>query len=95
VTGERPPLPADLDWQLRAIRLRERERGSKPTPTPSRRAGLPRMAAAQARTHCRRGHLYTEESTYVTPSTGRRTCRICMRESRGAGERTTTRSDAS
>jgi hypothetical protein len=30
--------------------------------------------------HCVRGHEYTPENTYITPSTGTRQCRICARE---------------
>lgn len=29
------------------------------------------------KTHCPRGHKYTEENTYIQPSTGSRLCRIC------------------
>lgn len=32
------------------------------------------------RTHCPRGHEYTEENTYRRPDTGHRDCRICRRE---------------
>jgi hypothetical protein len=28
---------------------------------------------------CERGHLFTEDNSYVIPSTGRRTCRVCRR----------------
>jgi len=31
-------------------------------------------------THCRKGHLLSDENVYVTPSTGARSCRVCMRE---------------
>jgi hypothetical protein len=33
------------------------------------------------KTHCKRGHEFTEENTYVRPN-GRRQCRICTREQR-------------
>lgn len=31
------------------------------------------------KTHCPRNHPYTEENTYIVPSTGARMCRICKR----------------
>lgn len=31
-----------------------------------------------AATHCKKGHLFTEESTYVNPRNGQRLCRICQ-----------------
>lgn len=33
-----------------------------------------------AKTHCPQGHQYTEENTYVVPSSGARRCRTCNRE---------------
>ncbi len=33
-------------------------------------------------TECPQGHLYDEENTYINPSTGGRTCRICSRASK-------------
>ena len=38
-------------------------------------------------THCRRGHEYTDENTYIAPGGGHRICRACIKE-RG-GERKT------
>ncbi|WP_053197411.1 HNH endonuclease signature motif containing protein [Streptomyces viridochromogenes] len=38
------------------------------------------MAANAAKTHCPNGHEYTEENTYISPSSGGRTCRTCIRE---------------
>lgn len=35
------------------------------------------------KTHCPAGHPYSDENTYVTPSTGDRTCRACARARRG------------
>jgi len=32
------------------------------------------------RTHCKRGHEFTPENTYVIPGTGSRVCRTCQRE---------------
>ena len=41
------------------------------------------FAAVNARkTHCKAGHLFTEESTWRSPTTGRRKCRIRQRERR-------------
>lgn len=37
---------------------------------------------AQRRTHCKRGHEYSAENTYVQPGTGKRLCRVCAREER-------------
>lgn len=40
------------------------------------------MATNAAKTHCPQGHEYTEGNTYISPSSGGRTCRTCMREGR-------------
>lgn len=37
------------------------------------------QAIPQNQDQCRKGHPYTEENTYIIPSTGRRTCRRCQR----------------
>jgi hypothetical protein len=31
------------------------------------------------RTHCKKGHEYTEENTYIQPNSGTKTCRECQR----------------
>ena len=36
----------------------------------------------RAKTHCPRGHEYTEENTLMYPSEGRRRCRTCRRDAR-------------
>lgn|GEM_PF-6629198 len=33
--------------------------------------------ANKAKTHCKRGHEFTTENTYIIPSTGSRCCRAC------------------
>lgn len=35
------------------------------------------------KTHCKRGHEFTPENTYVQPSNGGRLCRICRRDVHG------------
>jgi hypothetical protein len=39
-------------------------------------AGLHRKIETEAMTHCKRGHQYSEENTYVSKH-GKRQCRIC------------------
>jgi hypothetical protein len=36
------------------------------------------------RTHCRNGHEFTEENTYIHPTGGSRTCRTCRSKTRKA-----------
>lgn len=40
--------------------------------------------AARLKTHCKHGHEFTAENTYIIPSTGSRHCRTCRRLWRGA-----------
>ena len=35
--------------------------------------------AMARKTHCKRGHEFTEDNTWVSPSTGGRTCRSCQK----------------
>ncbi len=35
---------------------------------------------AEAQTHCKYGHEYTEENTYRLPTTGYKSCRRCRKE---------------
>ena len=37
----------------------------------------------ELRTHCKHGHEWNEENTYVRPDTGTRQCRQCKRDRRG------------
>lgn len=53
-----------------------RRRRDSPWPVP---AGASRPAATD--THCRHGHEYTPENTYLTPA-GRRQCRACRQRRR-------------
>lgn len=42
-------------------------------------ARSPVMRRRQAlRTHCKKGHEYTSENTYINPTSGQRACRTCM-----------------
>lgn len=41
--------------------------------------GTHQSVANSKKTHCSRGHLYSPENTYITPSTGGRLCRICQK----------------
>ena len=34
---------------------------------------------AQTQTHCKEGHEFTNENTYIVPKTGRRVCKTCRR----------------
>ena len=46
------------------------------------RRGESFAAVNGAKTHCKYGHEFTEESTWRSPSTGRRKCRICQKARR-------------
>ena len=37
----------------------------------------------ELKTHCKRGHEYTPENTYVEPGAGHRRCRTCRRMEAG------------
>jgi len=39
-------------------------------------------AVNAAKTHCKAGHEFTEENTWVSPTTGRRKCRTCQSKRR-------------
>lgn len=42
-------------------------------------------------THCPKGHEYTEDNTYIIPSTGHRNCRACIKaKNKGNGNSTRT-----
>ena len=40
----------------------------------------PRVIQARAATHCRHGHEWTPDNTYVHPRSGSRVCRACTRD---------------
>lgn len=42
----------------------------------------PHIAAQIARTHCKWGHEFSPENTYVAPSDNRRRCRACVKRRR-------------
>ena len=44
-------------------------------------------AARREATHCKRGHEFNEDNTYVNPNDGRRTCRICVAAGRAKWKR--------
>lgn len=43
-----------------------------------------RQTGPALKTHCKYGHPFDAENTYVTPSTGKRRCRTCLRNRRRA-----------
>jgi hypothetical protein len=43
---------------------------------------LGRMRGSLVKSHCVNGHEYSSENTYIVPSTGHRSCRICKTKSR-------------
>lgn len=43
----------------------------------------PTIHAAPLLTHCKRGHEFTEDNTYINPTTGARICRACVRYREG------------
>lgn len=50
--------------------------------------GRLRWRLGRRETHCKHGHAFTDENTYVNPGTGRRRCRTCQRRiDRERGER--------
>lgn len=42
--------------------------------------GVGPTAINAAKTHCKRGHEFTEANTYIIPSTGSRVCKVCRNE---------------
>lgn len=54
----------------RVLRQRRRDMGA---------AYEPPQAAGPLKTHCKRGHEFSEENTFEDKATGRRACKICRR----------------
>lgn len=50
------------------------------TPTVNKLRGVSPHAENARKTHCPKGHEYSEENTYTHPSTGYRQCRKCRAE---------------
>jgi HNH endonuclease/NUMOD4 motif len=46
------------------------------------RGGMTMPEINRLKTHCRRGHEFTPENTYIWPGNGQRQCRACKREPR-------------
>ena len=46
--------------------------------------GQGQAARNKRKTHCQRGHPFDAENTYIHPTSGRRICRICRRDSKQA-----------
>lgn len=42
--------------------------------------GISFSAVNAAKTHCKHGHEFSEENTYIAPGSGQRRCRICLKE---------------
>lgn len=59
--------PAHLEW----VTHQENNRRGQPG----------RRVWRRERTHCKHGHEFTDETTYVLPSTGERRCRPCRNDS--------------
>jgi len=64
--------PSDLAYSMPAGRPGDRPPEAGP-PQPMRRTGQ----SNRDKTHCKRGHEFTPENTYIFPSNGRRGCRRC------------------
>jgi len=50
------------------------------TPIVNMRRGVSPFALNARKTHCKRGHEFTAESTYLTPDGRGRQCRVCCKE---------------
>jgi len=66
--GSRGCRQCRRDAEARSVRRRAAEAGREVLPLPA------------DRTHCRNGHPYDAENTRISPSTGRRACKICANE---------------
>lgn len=60
------------------------------TPTENKLRGVSPHAKNARKTHCPKGHEYSEENTYISPKVGHRQCKTCranlVRERTASGE---------
>lgn len=65
-------------------RERDRKEGKQRKPRKQRKRARKegQRKPRERKTHCKRGHEFTEENTYMKPGTGKRECRTCLKTNR-------------
>jgi len=81
----RGPIPAglELDHLCRVTMCVNPDHLEPVTRAENIRRGTSPFAANARKTHCKRGHEFTPENTYINPRNGARWCRPCMRMLKG------------
>lgn len=74
------PIPDDLPLD-HLCRVPSCVRPDHLDPVPQRE-NQRRGMKGELRTHCKNGHEYTDENTYLNPQTGHRPCQICRRDAK-------------